>query len=156
MIRTYKRKLILTKRQSNRIASWIGACRVLYNLGMEIKISAYKSTGKSVNSYSLINQLPELKKEYDWIKDVPAQTLQSSLERLENSYENFFRNFKKGGGYPKFATKRKYKSIIFKQNTQNRVAAIRVKNNKIRLPKIGFLKMFKDSEIKGDIKTVTI
>ena len=56
MIRTYKRKLKLTKSQEQRISSWIGACRVVYNLGMEIKQASYKSTGKSVNKYDLINQ----------------------------------------------------------------------------------------------------
>lgn len=148
MIRTYKRKLLLNKEQSNRIASWVGACRVIYNLGMEIKIAAYKATGKSVSSYDLMKQLPELKKEYDWIKDVPSQTLQSSLDRLETSYKNFFRNFKKGAGYPKFATKRKFKSILFK--------SVSVNGSFATLPKIGSLKMFKDSEIKGTPKTAQI
>lgn len=148
MIRTHKRKLILTKEQSNRIASWVGACRVIYNLGMEIKIAAYKSTGKSVSSYDLMKQLPELKKEYDWVKDVPSQTLQSSLDRLETSYKNFFRTFKKGGGFPKFAKKRKFKSILFK--------SVSVDGNNVALPKIGSLKMFKDSEIKGTPKTAQI
>lgn len=149
--RTYKRKLILTKAQSNRIASWIGACRVIYNLGMEIKIAAYK-TGKSVSSYDLMKQLPELKEEFDWIKDVPAQTLQSSLDRLEISYQNFYRNFKKGGGFPRFASKRKFKSISFKQDRN----IIRITNKGVNLPKIGEVKIFKDSAIIGDIKTAQI
>jgi transposase len=109
MIRTYKRKLKLTKSQEQRISSWIGACRVVYNLGMEIKQASYKSTGKSVNKYDLINQLPDLKKDFDWIRDVPSQTLQASIERLDRSYQNFFRSFKKGGGYPKFASKKTFK-----------------------------------------------
>lgn len=147
-IRTYKRKLILTKDQSNRVASWIGCCRVVYNLGLEIKIATYKATGKSISSYDLMKQLPGLKKEYDWIKDVPAQTLQSSLDRLETSFKNFFRNFKKGGGFPKFAKKGKFKSIVFK--------SVSVNGNMAVLPKIGSLKMFQDSEIKGTPKTAQV
>lgn len=148
MIRTYKRKLILTKEQSNRIGSWIGACRVVYNLGMEIKQASYKSTGKSVSKYDLINQLPDLKKDFDWIRDVPSQTLQASIERLDRSYQNFFRSFKKGGGYPKFASKKTFKSILFK--------SVSVNGNFASIPKIGSVRMFKDSEIKGHPKTAQI
>lgn len=148
MIRTYKRKLKLTKSQEQRISSWIGACRVVYNLGMEIKQASYKSTGKSVSKYDLINQLPDLKKDFDWIRDVPSQTLQASIERLERSYQNFFRSFKKGGGYPKFASKKAFKSILFK--------SVSVNGDFASIPKIGSVKMFKDSEIKGNPKTAQI
>jgi len=148
MIRTYKRKLILTTAQSDRIRSWTGACRVVYNLGLEVKIAAYKGAGKSVSMYELQKQLPELKKDIEWLKDVPSQTLQAVIERLENSYQNFFRNFKSGGGFPRFAKKHKYKSILIKD--------VSVDGNFVKIPKMGALKMFKDSEIKGTPKTATI
>ena len=148
MIRTYKRKLILTKEQSNRLSSWIGACRVVYNLGMEIKQASYKSTGKSVSKYDLLNQLPDLKKDFDWIRDVPSQTLQAAVERLDRSYQNFFRSFKKGGGYPKFASKKMFKSILFK--------TVSVKGHFVSVPKIGSIKLFKDSVILGKPKTAQI
>ena len=43
MIRTYKRKLKPTQAQEERIARWLGACRCVYNLGLEIKIAAWKN-----------------------------------------------------------------------------------------------------------------
>jgi putative transposase len=84
-----------------------------------------------------------------WIKDVPSESLQASIERLERSYQNFFRTFKKGSGFPKFASKHRYNSILFK-----RVKVL--EDNFVQLPKIGKVKMFKDSEIKGTPKTATI
>ncbi len=152
MIRTYKRKLILTKAQTERLLSWIGACRVVYNLGMEIKNTAYKVSCKSVHKYELMKQLSGLKIDYSWIKDVPAQTLYAALDKLENSYSNFFRTCKSGGGFPKFASKKKFKSIVLKQCN----GLIRINGGSINLPKIGLLKMFKDSPIVGDIKNTTI
>lgn len=144
---TYKRKLILTKLQEERISSWIGACRVVYNLGLEIRIAAYKTAQQSVSKYDLMKQLPDIK-HIDWIKDVPAQTLQNSVERLDRSYQNFFRTRKAGGGFPRFANKYKYRSILFKE--------LIVNNHKVKLPKIGELKMFKDAPILGIPKTATI
>lgn len=140
---TYKRKLILTKSQQSRIDSWLGACRVVYNLGLEIRISAWKTKQQSVSKFDLMKQLVDIK-DIDWIADVPSQSLQSVIERLDNSYKKFF----KGGGFPKWANKRRYKSMLFKSAT--------VVGNRVKLPKIGSVKMFKDAEIKGEIKTATI
>jgi len=145
---TYKRKLILTKNQEKQISSWIGACRVVYNLGLEIRTTAYRNTQQSVSCFDLIKQLPTIK-EIEWIKDVPSQTLQSAIERLDTSYKNFFRTCHTGGGFPKYAKKRKYNSILIKDVTV-------LENNKIKIPKIGTLKMFKDAPIVGIPKTATI
>lgn len=146
---TYKRKLKLTKVQEERISSWIGVCRLVYNMGLEIKISAYKNKQINVSAYDLMKQLTDIK-DIDWVADVPSQSLQNSLERLDKSYKTFFRTFKSGGGFPKFKSKRDYKSILFK-------SAELTQNNKIKLPKIGELKFFKDkSPIVGKIKTAQI
>jgi putative transposase len=60
-------------------------------LGLEIKIGAYKNQGKNISAYELMKQLPDLKKQYHWIKDVPAQSLQATLDRLDKSYQSFFK-----------------------------------------------------------------
>ena len=145
---TYKRKLILTKVQEARISSWIGACRVVYNMGLEIRISTYRSIQKSVSKYDLMKQLTQIK-DIEWIADVPAQSLQNTMERLDFSYRNFFRTCHSGGGFPRFASKRNYKSILLKE-------VVVLNNNRIKLPKIGELKMFKDAPILGIPKTATI
>lgn len=145
---TYKRKLILTKEQQARISSWIGACRLVYNMGLEIRIDTWRKIQKGVSKFDLMKQLTTIK-DIEWIKDVPSQSLQSTMERLDISYKNFFRTCHSGGGFPRFASKHKYKSILFKEVSV-------LKNNKIKLPKIGELKMFKDAPIIGIPKTATI
>ncbi len=144
---TYKRKLILTKIQEQRISSWIGACRVVYNMGLEIRIASWKNFQRSVSKFDLMKQLPTIK-DVDWIKDVPAQTLQNTMDRLDTSYKNFFRTCHSGGGFPKFANKHKFRSILFKE--------VKINKNKVTLPKLGEIKMFKDAKIEGIPKTATI
>jgi putative transposase len=144
---TYKRKLILTSQQQQRISSWIGACRVVYNMGLEIRMATYRCNRKSVSKYDLMKQLTDIK-DTEWIADVPSQSLQNSIERLDRSYQNFFRTCHEGGGFPKFANKHKYKSILLKE--------VSIKNNKVKLPKIGEIKMFKDAPILGIPKTAII
>jgi putative transposase len=144
MIRTFKRKLTPTQQQAQRLGSWIGACRCVYNLGLEIKIAAYKNQGKNISAFELMKQLPELKKEYSWIKDVPSQSLQAVLERLDRSYRAFF----KGAGFPKWASKKTY--------TSAQVKAIGVSANTVFLPKMGRVRIFKDAPIPGTPKTAQI
>lgn len=147
MIRTYKRKLILSKEQSKRIDSWIGCCRFVYNMALEIQIQSYKNHQRKLSKFELMRQLTEIKN-VEWIADVPSQSLQNVIERLDRSYDNFFRTFKKGGGFPKFSSKRKYKSILLK--------SVKVQGNLITIPKIGSLRIFKDANIVGAPKTATI
>jgi putative transposase len=144
MIRTFKRKLIPTKTQAHRLASWTGACRVLYNLGLEVKITTWKSQGKNVSAYELMKQLPDLKKDYPWIKDVPSGSLQAVIERLDKSYQLFF----KGEGFPRWAKKKSYISLHLK--------SIAVSGHMVIIPKMGSVRMFKDAPIIGKPKTAQI
>lgn len=142
-MRTYKRKLILSKAQQERLSSWMGACRFVYNAGLEIKIAAYRNKQIYVSKYDLMKQLPMIK-DVDWIKDVPAHTLQAVIDRLENSYKSFFRGY----GFPKFISKKGYKCIPFKE--------VKIHEQSLILPKIGKLRLFKDAPLVGVPKTAQI
>ena len=144
---TYKRKLKLTKQQQQRVDSWIGACRYVYNLALETRIEAWKKQ-HSIGKYDLMKQLPALK-EIDWVADVPSQSLQNVIERLDVAYQNRAAGrFFAGGGFPRWAAKHRYNSILFK--------SVQVEGNTVKLPKLGTLKTFKDRFVHGKPKTATI
>lgn len=113
------------------LLQWLGICRCVYNLALETKIEAYRINKTGLSKFDLIKQLPELKKDFDWIQSVPSQTLQSVVERMDTAYQSFFR----GGGFPKWAKKGSYNSLLFKQG-------IKVEGNKIQFPKLGKLGFF--------------
>lgn len=147
IVKTYKYKLKLTKEQSIQIEQWIGTCRYVYNLALDCKIQSYQK-GVSVSKYDLMKQLPDLK-EVEWIKSVPSQSLQNVIERLDIAYQKFF----SGGGFPKWAKKGEYSSILFK--------SVKATNTGFVLPKVGLVKIFKDRMPKGDgsslrLKTATV
>ncbi len=150
MIKTYKYKLRLSKSQSQRLVQWLGATRYLYNVALETKIEAYRKLGKNVTRFDLQKELPEIKRYLPWMKDVNAQSLQCVLKRLDEAYKSFFR----GGGFPRFAKKdngvaRRWRSIEFPQN-------VALENNKIWLPKIGYVNYYKSRDFNGIIKTTKI
>lgn len=143
LIKTYKYKLKLTKPQSQRIDAWIGACRYVYNLALETKINAYQCYGVTLHKFDLLRQLKDLK-DVDWIESVPSGSLQNVIERLDLAYKRFF----KGSGFPKWAKKGGYNSILFKE--------VKTGLGGFILPKIGLVKIHKDREAKGILKTAII
>jgi putative transposase len=144
IIKTYRYKLKLTKTQQKRIDNWIGTCRYIYNVALEVKIWAYKTVGESPSCYDLQKQITDVRKDFDWVKDVPLKSLEDVMERLDKAYKTFF----KGGGFPKWAKKDGYRSITFK--------TVKYKDGRFVLPKIGAVKYFNSREIKGELRRATI
>mgnify|MGYP006361897665 FL=1 len=144
-MKTYKFKLKLTKKQENTCESWINSCRSLYNLALNERIMVYEMRKKSVSKYDQYNQLPDLKKQFPWFGEVYSDTIQEVLDRLEKTYQNFFR----GAGFPKYSKKGEYNSFTFKRS-------FKVNEKTIKLPKIGEVKYFNSRDIVGTLKTATI
>lgn len=144
-MKTYKYKLKLTKTQEKICDSWLHTCRYIYNVALEERITSYQLCEKSVSKYNQYNQLPDIKKHFPFVGDVYSDTIQEVLDRLDKTYQNFFR----GGGFPKFSKKGKYNSFTFKRS-------FKINDKTIKLPKIGEIKYFNSREIIGTPKTATI
>lgn len=142
--KTYQYKLKLTRLQAERVDSWINTCRCVYNLAKETKEYTYHSRGVNLSAYDLQKQITELRKEFDWISDVPSSCLGDVTERLDKSFKSFF----KGAGFPKWARKDKYASITFK--------SLKFDNGIFRLPKIGDVFYYKDRHPEGKIRRATL
>ena len=148
VIKTYKYKLKPSKAQEKTLQEWIHTCRAVYNLALDTKIYAYKSNKKNLSCYDLQKQVTDLKKDYEWIKALPSQSLQDVIERMDGAYKKFFA----GGGFPRFAQKDRYRSITFK--------SVKLDGYKAILPKLGVVKFFgtrlPDGELKQAIVTKEI
>jgi putative transposase len=146
---TYKYKLKPNKEQARLFEQWLGTCRFLYNMGMDIKKDTYRKRQKGISKNELMKQLTEAKKESEWLNAPHSQVLQNVLDRLERSYDNFFKHRAK---YPKWAKKNKYKSFTFKQGVKLHPNTLR-----FSFPKIGKVRFFKDRYNENmTIKTATI
>lgn len=147
MLLSYKYELRPTIEQKTQLNQAIGACRFVYNLALETKISAYKS-GKSYSAYDLMKQMTDLKNECKWLNDVPSQSLQQSLFDLDKAYSNFFKGH---NDFPKFKSKHNKSSFRIP-------VAVEIDYNKckVKLPKYGWIDFNRDRKINGTIKQATI
>lgn len=149
MLKTFKYKLKPNKSQRITFAQWLGSCRYLYNVALEHRITAWQSGRKSVSEFDQNMELPKCKKleGFEWLGNVQSQVLQDVIKRVEVSYKNFYR----GAGFPKWAKKHSYSSFRFPQITN-----FRIENNRIRLPKIGWVQLYYHRSIQGKVKQITI
>ena len=148
MLRAIKYELNPTNAQKVLIKQTCGCCRKVYNTMLDRKISAYKEDGRTISAFELINQLPQLKSELTFLKEVPSQSLQQAIRNLDTAYANFFR--KGGSGFPKFKKKG------CKDSFRIPIACtIDYDNWAIKVAKIGTIRFFKghNKQINGRIKT---
>lgn len=148
MLRAYKYRLYPTVKQSILLDQHFAACRLVYNLGLEVKTYAYSAHGIFLNKYDLQKQLPELKQHNDWMLNVNSQSLQASLLNLDNAFTSFY---KKNTAFPKYKSKRKSKaSAEFPQ-------ANKLVNNKLILRKFQEgIKIIIDRQPVGELRNVIV
>ena len=146
MYKAFKYRLYPTEPQKELIAKHIGSSRFVYNLALETKNAAYISVKHNYSAFDLVKQLPELKKECPWLKEVNSQSLQQSIQNMDIAFKKFF----KGAGFPKFKSKRDRQSFSIPQN-------VIVENDLLIIPKFKEgIKVSLHRPTKGIIKSATI
>ena len=151
MLRAIKYELNPTNAQKVLIKQTCGCCRKVYNIMLDRRISAYKEDGRRISDFDLINQLPQLKSELTYLKDVPSQSLVQAVMNMGNAFKQFFKRGNKG--FPKFKKKG------CKDSFRIPVACVIDYDNwTIKTAKIGTIRFFKghNKQINGKIKSYTI
>ena len=154
----YKFRIYPNDSQKELFGKHFGAKRFIYNHFLEQKIKHYKETKETIGWMKQAMDLPKLKTEHTWLKEIGSQTLQAAILNLDNAYTEFFRSNKK---FPKFKSKKKSK------NSFNVPSADHIKidliDNKLTIPKFiqtkkcdNRLKCVFHREIVGKIKQCTI
>ena len=146
--KAYKYRIYPNMLQEEMLAKTFGCVRFIYNKMLSDKLEYYKETGKMLS-----NTPAQYKKDFEFLKEVDSLALSNAQLQLQAAYRNFFRD--KSVGFPKFKSK-KYSRQSYTTNLVN--GNIRIESGKIRLPKIGEIRIKLHREIpKGyAIKSVTV
>jgi len=152
---SYKFRLYPSREQENKILRTFGCCRFVFNHYLAMRKETYEQLGKTFNYYDCAGDMTQLKKSLEWLREVDATALQSSLRDLDFAFQNFFCRVKQGEkpGYPRFKSKhdhrQSYKSKCVGTN-------IKVLGKALQLPKLGHVKCRISKEVKGRILSATI
>ena len=153
MLKAYKYRIYPNKEQKIQIAKTFGCCRFVYNQTLAYHKDAYENEKKSVSKTDCNNYCNrELKKEYEWLKDVDKFALTNAIYNMDAAYRKFF---KEHAGYPKFKSKRdNHKSYTTNYTNENIV--VDFEKGRVKLPKLKMVKAKPPREFEGQIKSATI
>lgn len=146
MLRAFKYRIYPTKEQEILMSKMFGCVRFVFNWALNEIKTAYEKDKTHLNYISLINRLPELKNEFEWLKEPGSQSLQYAIKCVHISYTNFFRTRK---GYPKFKSKKSKQSCTFPQG-------VKVLDGYVFIPKLKYVKAKIHRSFNGTIKSATL
>ena len=112
------------------------------------KKAYYDANGKTLQTTPA-----QYKTDYPWLKEVDSLALCNVQLHLQSAYAMFY---KKQTEFPKFKNKKDNKNNSYTTNNLN--SSIRIEDNKLRLPKIGLVKIKLHRSVPDDykIKSATI
>jgi putative transposase len=153
MLKAYKYRIYPNKQQEELIQKTFGCCRFVYNQTLAYRNDKYKTSKESMNKFSCNNYVNQvLKKEYKWLKEVDKFALTNSVHNMDSAYRKFFTEHT---GFPKFKSKKNSKKS-YKTNFSNGNIEVSFENNKVKLPKLKWVKAKVHREFIGQIKSATI
>ena len=147
--KAFKFEIMPNGNQIRRIKQFCGCSRFVFNRALAWQNEQYEQDNSFKFSYTKIaNLLPQWKKELVWLKECHSQVLQQSLKDLESAFKNFFQQ---RADFPKFKKKGLKERFRFPQGCK-----LEQQNNRLYLPKIGWVRYRNSREVVGEIKNVTV
>ena len=148
MNKAYKFKLKPTKEQIVFFLKCFGCCRFYWNKNISNLLETLEKEGEKFE-YNIIYP-SKLKQEFSFLKEVDSLALCNEQLRVQKALKDFFN---KKTEKPRFHSRNKDKNSY---TTNNINESIVIENNKIKLPKVGFVKIVCHRKLEGRIKNVTI
>ena len=152
MLKAFKYRLYPTAPQAEKINQNIGCARFAYNIMLDAKIKHYEQ-----HKETLYITPAKFKDAYPFLKNADSLALSNAQLNLEKAFNTFF---KKKTGYPKFKSKHKCRWSYTTNNLRNKKNpekdSIRFDGSRIKLPKVGYVKIVEHRQHEGVIKSVVV
>jgi putative transposase len=164
----YQYQLLPTAEQKATMDRWLDMLRVQYNWLLGERFRWWEKNRCDINACPLICHLPELKDNPDyysqkrslvplkqdrpWYKEIYSQVLQDCVTRVKLAFDRFVKGDSKGNtsGRPRFKGKNRYRSFTYTQ-----IDISDIKDNRINLPKTGWIKLVLHRPIPNGFKPKT-
>lgn len=152
MRKTFQYRIYPTSKQKKALQASLEACRLVYNQTLAIRKESWETEQKSLSLYDTHKFLPRWKREKLELANAFSQCLQNAQLRVDLAFKAFFRRVKasEAPGYPRFRSFHRYDSFTFPQS------GFRIIDDRLKLSKVGFVKIRKHRSIEGTIKALTI
>jgi putative transposase len=150
VIRRFNYPLKPNSTQEKVLNNTLLLCQRLHNAALEQRISAYQRHKISLTAYDQHKDITELRADDSEYKNCSAIVLQNVINRLDKSFNAFFRRVKskEKAGFPRFKSKGRYSSFDFPNPS--------ISKDRILIPKIGYVKFHRYRPLQGKVKQATV
>lgn len=166
MIRCHRIALDPNNKQTTFFARACGSARFAYNWSLAEWKRQYANGGKP-NEAALRRQLNAIKKQdFPWMSDVGKVAVQQAVKDLGTAYKNFFEDlakYKRGEIKRKVIRRPKFKKKSVRDSfradngpTEKGVDAVQVQDRRVKLPKVGWIRMLEPLRFQGQVKSATV
>lgn len=148
ILKAFKFRLKTNSTTLVQLASIAGSNRFVWNKALAHQKERLENKEYTLSYYKMALLLLEWKKEHTFLGDCPSQSLQQTLMAQERAIKDAF-NKKSPKKFPMVKKKGQHDSFRYPQG-------IKVSDNRVFLPKIGWVGFFKSRDILGKIKNATV
>src|SRR3989442_4016849 len=148
MHRGHRARLYPSPEQAATLRRWSGAARFLWNLARDQR---RWFPGKGIGRVSQCLELTELRRQVEWLADLPAQTGQQVLADLDLAFQRCWAGL---GGVPALKRRRDPTGLRFPQGVE--VRRLNRRWGAVRLPKLGEVRFRWTRELPGALRHATV
>lgn len=145
-----------TAEQATLMSQFAGVCRLVWNLALEQRRDHWRryqeNTGNNLNYVTQARELTALRAEFDFIRAVHSTPQQRALKALDEAYRRAWKGL---GGYPRPKKKGVHDAFSF-AGREIRVEKINRRWGRVRLPKIGWVRVRLTRPIEGSVREATV
>ncbi len=151
-LQAYKYELKPNGEQQRDMRRFAGSCRFVFNKALAMQKALYEQGEKRLGYAGLCKALTAWRNAQDtaWLAEAPVHPLQQTLKDLERAYTHFFA---KRADFPRFKKKGMGDSFRYPDAKQFKIDA---GNNRVFLPKLGWLRYRNSRNILGTAKNITV
>ncbi len=164
---TFKYPVYPTQPQEQTLLAWFDHLCELQNSARNNRKYAHEEEGRFVSRYDQEQLLKVAREKYDDFREVPQDFQVSVLKRVDKAFDAFRKRCREGAekkGYPRFKTRvrsltwclRKHKLKTGERVRQNPIIETDFRHNRLKVPKLGEVKIYMHRPLQGDAKEVTI
>ena len=174
---TFKYPVYPTQQQKETLLAWLDRLCELQNSARHDRLVAYETEGRFVSLSNQQDLLTAAREKYDDFREVPQDFQNHALRRNDKAFTNFRRRCKENAtkkGYPRYKKRvrsltwslRKYTKVVRKKTKdtdkqtirirENAIIETRFRHNRLKVPKLGEVKIYMHRPLVGDPKEVTL
>ena len=152
MIKAFKYRLYPNRQQVRAFGQMLETHRRLYNDALAERRDAWQDEQRNVTFCQQSAQLKDSRKTNEYLAATNFSSCQTTLRRLDKSFQNFFRRVKQGQkpGYPRFKPRERFDSVLYIHYGDG----CKFDGHRIYFQHVGKVKVKLHRPVEGTIKTL--